>query len=253
MMRRVSALSLFVMAALILNGCMSSAQHKRTKKNPYYSATLEHARKKNFSTIRTEMALKGLTLGSPLYIRAFKSEMEMEVWAQNPYTGTYKLFKTYPICSKSGTLGPKLKEGDLQTPEGFYDVTEERLNPNSQYYLSFNIGFPNKYDQAHKRTGSLLMIHGSCVSQGCLAMTDQNIGEIYLLVEQNFKHGIRSVPVHIFPFRMTQENMMLRNGSRWQPFWEQLKAGYDYFEEYNHPPLMSVRKKKYVVNGAKDI
>ena len=253
MMRKPPALMMLVIIALSLSACMSSAQNKRTKKKPYYSATLEHARKKNFSTIRTEMALKGLTLGSSLYIRAFKSEMEMEVWAQNPYTGTYKLFKTYPICSKSGVLGPKLKEGDLQTPEGFYDVTEERLNPNSRFYLSFNIGFPNAYDQAHRRTGSLLMIHGSCVSQGCLAMTDQNIGEIYLLVEQNFKHGIKSVPVHIFPFRMTQENMMLRNGSRWQPFWESLKAGYDFFEEHNLPPLMSVRNKKYVMNPPKDI
>ncbi|MDH5721973.1 MAG: murein L,D-transpeptidase [Alphaproteobacteria bacterium] len=252
-MLRLTSLTALIIAVLSLSACMSEPQYKRTKGKPYYSATLEHARKKNFSTIRTEMALKGLTLGSQLYIRAFKSEMEMEVWAQNPYTGTYKLFKTYPICNKSGVLGPKLKEGDLQTPEGFYDVTEDRMNPNSKYYLSFNIGFPNAYDKAHKRTGSLLMVHGSCVSQGCLAMTDQNIGEIYLLVEQNFKHGIESVPVHIFPFRMTHENMMLRNGSPWQPFWRDLKAGYDFFEEYNRPPVISIRNKKYVVNGARDI
>ena len=239
---------------LSLSACqttMTDAQKEREQKNPYYSATLEHARKKNFSTIRTEMALKGLTLGSPLYIRAFKHEMELEVWAQNPYTGTYKLFKTYPICSKSGVLGPKLKEGDLQTPEGFYDVTQERLNPNSKYYLSFNIGYPNMFDRAHRRTGTHLMIHGSCVSEGCLAMTDKHIGEIYLLVEQNFKHGIASVPVHIFPFRMTDANMLLRNTSRWYPFWEDLKAGYDYFEAYNTPPDVSVRKKRYVIDGAK--
>lgn len=207
---------------------------------------LEEMREENFSTLRTEMAIKGLSMDNPMLIRAFKSEMKLELWVKSTYGPQYELFKTYDVCSKSGTLGPKLKEGDLQTPEGFYSVTPDRLNPNSKYFLSFNIGFPNQYDRAHKRTGSHLMIHGSCVSEGCLAMTDRHIAEIYLMVEQNFKHGHKSIPVHIYPFRMTQENMRLRNISRWYPFWENMKEGYDLFERDYIPPRVSTRNKRYV-------
>ncbi len=209
---------------------------------------LNAIREKNFSVLRTEMVLKGLSMDNPMLIRAFKSEMKLELWVKSTYHDQYELFKTYDICNKSGVLGPKLKEGDLQTPEGFYNVTRERLNPNSRFFLSFNIGFPNKYDRAHKRTGTHLMIHGGCSSEGCLAMTDEHIAEIYLIVEQNFKYGHKSIPIHIYPFRMTNENMMARNLSRWYPFWENLKEGYDHFERYYVPPQVSVKNKRYVFN-----
>ncbi len=252
---------LAVMCTLLLCACVSTSTVKGvdgneyevpvsigTYKIPTVNKELEQMREKNFSVLRTEMVLKGMSMDNPMLIRAFKSEMELELWVKSSYTDQYQLFKTYNICSKSGTLGPKQKEGDLQTPEGFYGVTPERLNPNSQYFLSFNIGYPNAYDRALKRTGSLLMIHGDCVSEGCLAMTNKNIGEIYLIVEHNFKYGFHEIPIHIFPFRMTQQNMQARRNSVWYPFWLNLKEGYDYFERYYVPADVSVRNKRYVFN-----
>ncbi|PCJ02712.1 MAG: 2-dehydro-3-deoxyphosphooctonate aldolase [Alphaproteobacteria bacterium] len=209
---------------------------------------LENLREKNFSVLRTEMVIKGMSMDNPMLLRAFKSEMKLELWVKSSYSNEYDLFKTYNVCSKSGVLGPKLKEGDKQTPEGFYNVTKDRLNPNSQYFLSFNIGFPNAYDRSLKRTGSLLMIHGNCVSVGCLAMTDKSIGEIYLIVEQNFKYGHKSIPIHIYPFRMTQDNMIARNTSHWYPFWENLKEGYDHFETYRTPAHATAKNGRYVFN-----
>ncbi len=245
-----SMMALLAIVLILTTSCTPQNQRNIYTDPSYgYNQTpnkqLEKIRENNFSTLRTEMAIKGLSMNNPMLIRAFKSEMKLELWVKSSYSTQYELFKTYDVCSKSGTLGPKLKEGDLQTPEGFYDVRKERLNPNSKYFLSFNIGFPNQYDRAHKRTGSHLMIHGSCVSEGCLAMTDRNIGEIYLMIEHNFKYGNKSVPIHIFPFRMTKENMRLRNISRWYPFWENLKEGYDYFENYRIPPKVNITNKRY--------
>lgn len=235
---------------LILPSCKTAERQTYLPPGTYTTANekLEIIRKKNFSVLRTEMALKGLSMDSPMLVRAFKTEMKLELWVQSIYTKQYELFKSYDVCSKSGTLGPKLKEGDLQTPEGFYNVTAKRLNPNSQYFLSFNIGYPNAYDRAQKRTGSLLMIHGACASKGCLAMTDESIGEIYLMIEQNFKYGHKSVPIHIYPFRMTDENMLVRNLSRWYPFWANLKEGYDHFEKYRTPADVGVSGNQYVFN-----
>lgn len=214
-----------------------------------FNQRLQAMKEKNFSVLRTEMVMRGMSMDNPMLIRAFKSEMQLELWVQNSYTKQYDLFRTYNVCKKSGTLGPKLKEGDRQTPEGFYDVTKDRLNPNSRFFLSFNIGYPNAFDRSHGRTGSLLMIHGGCASEGCLAMTDQQIGEIYLIIEQNFKYGHPSIPVHIYPFRMTNANMNAREDSQWYPFWKNLKQGYDYFERYRIPPDISVRNGKYVIEG----
>lgn len=241
-----------LLSTLLLSGCITDSKTRSFHAlDPSFSAALEHERKKNFSTIRTDMAMKGLSIGTPLYIRAFKSEMEMELWAQNPYTGEYKLYKTYPICQKSGSLGPKIKEGDRQTPEGFYDVTPDRMNPHSKFYLSFNIGYPNAYDRAHGHTGSALMVHGACVSAGCLAMNDNNIGEIYLIIDESFKNGVHRIPVHIFPFRMTSDQLALRQNSPWMPFWLDLKKGYDYFEKYHVPPDMGLEHNRYVLNDKK--
>jgi murein L,D-transpeptidase YafK len=235
----VSFCLLFV---LLANSACSTTYHKRRSFSPAY----KQAHYQNFSVIRTEMAIRGLELGSPMMIRAFKSEMLMEIWVLNKYSGRYDLFKTYPICQKSGTLGPKLAEGDLQTPEGFYYTTAERLNPNSKYYLSFDMGYPNEFDRAWGRTGAYLMIHGGCVSEGCLAMNDKNIGEIYVMLDETFKRGVATAPIHIFPFRMTEENMTLRAGSDWMPFWRNLKEGYDYFELNHVPAYASVSNKKYI-------
>jgi murein L,D-transpeptidase YafK len=191
-----------------------------------------------------------LTYGSPVFIRIFKEEKELEVWVRQEET--FELFRTYSIVAMSGHLGPKLREGDRQAPEGFYFVTPSRINPNSRFHLSFNLGYPNTYDRAHKRTGSALMIHGNRVSIGCFAMTDPKIEEIYCLADAALRNGQKFFRVHCFPFRMTTENMKKHSKSEWISFWENLKIGYDSFEETKQPPHVRVRNKKYIFEKAKD-
>jgi murein L,D-transpeptidase YafK len=185
--------------------------------------------------------------GASVFIRIFKRERLLELWMQG--TDGYNLLKSWPICAWSGSLGPKLREGDGQAPEGFYRVVRSALNPHSRFHLSFNLGYPNVYDRAHGRTGSYLMVHGNCVSIGCYAMTDKGIEEIYTLVESALENGQHAVPVHIFPFRMTDENMARAARSRWIGFWRNLKTGHDLFERSKQPPEVGVRNKSYVFPG----
>ncbi len=188
----------------------------------------------------------GLRFGAPVYIRIFKESKELEVWLKKD--DSFALFKTYPICTYGyGSLGPKLRQGDGQAPEGFYFVTPGRLNPYSKFHLSFNLGYPNQYDRRHGRSGSALMVHGDCVSIGCYAMTDPAIEEIYALVDAAFRNGQPFFRVHIFPFRMTQENMKKHGESEWRSFWKNLKQGYDFFEaQENVPPDVQVINSEYV-------
>lgn len=186
------------------------------------------------------------SLGSPVYVRIFKLSRKLELWQQKD-DGKYILIKAYPICHYSGDLGPKLKEGDRQSPEGFYRVTKSSLNPKSKFHLSFNLGFPNAYDRAHNRTGSYLMVHGNCVSIGCYAMTNAGIEEIYTLVSAAFIRGHRYIDVHIFPFEMTEGNLSLYKKSKWAPFWQSLKPAYDQFEKTRRVPKVSVIDKQYVI------
>ena len=192
------------------------------------------------------LALVSAKIGDPIFIRIFKEESRLEVWIR---TGTeYQFLKEYRICAYSGGLGPKLKEGDKQSPEGFYKVAKHQLNPNSKFHLSFNLGYPNKYDRAHERTGSFLMVHGNCVSIGCYAMTDNKIEEIYALLEGALDNGQHYIQVHVYPFRMTEENMAEYSDSKWYDFWVNLKEGYDYFEAEKLPPLVKVEHKQYTIH-----
>ena len=184
-------------------------------------------------------------VGDPVFIRIFKEETLLEVWIRSG--AEYQHLKDYFICAYSGYLGPKLQEGDRQAPEGFYKVKKYQLNPNSKFHLSFNLGFPNEYDRAHERTGSFLMVHGNCVSDGCYAMTDEKIEEIYTLVESALHKGQKYVQVHAFPFRMTDVNMALYGNSEWYDFWANLKEGYDYFELEKLPPHVRVKNKQYII------
>ena len=196
--------------------------------------------------METELAEKKLEHGSPVFIRAFKEERELELFIESKTTGKFELFRTYPIAAASGKLGPKLAEGDRQVPEGFYFSRASDMNPNSSFHLSFNVNYPNAYDRAHARTGSFIMVHGSNVSVGCLAMTDEKIEEIYTLCQAALDNGQPFFRVHIFPFRMTPERMAEAAGSPHLPFWENLKTGYDLFGENMIPPDVSVRDKAYV-------
>jgi len=195
--------------------------------------------------MKEELGKKNLELGSPVFIRAFKEERELELFVKNKTTGKFELFRTYPIAAASGTLGPKLAEGDRQVPEGFYFVVPEGMNPNSNFHLSFNIGYPNEYDRANGRTGSFIMVHGNSVSIGCLAMTDAKIEEIYAICHAAHGGGQPFFRVHIFPFRMTEERMQKAAGSDWIDFWNSLKTGYDLFEKNKVPPNVTVKDKEY--------
>jgi len=195
--------------------------------------------------LRLRVEATGFDWGAPVFIRIFKQSDELEVWLQKS-DGIFDLFKTYPICRWSGDLGPKLKQGDQQSPEGFYFVTPTAMNPQSSYHLSFNLGYPNTYDRAHGRTGDYLMVHGRCVSIGCYAMTDRSIEELYLLANAAFENGQSFFRVHSFPFRMTDEAMAAYENNRWINFWRNLKTGYDVFEHKRIPPDVSVKDAKYV-------
>ena len=186
----------------------------------------------------------GVKPGMPVHLRIYKLESEVEVWVQRQ--DRFELFETYPICMWSGRLGPKLKEGDRQAPEGFYTVSKDGLNPNSAHHLSFNLGFPNTYDQSKGRTGSFLMVHGGCASIGCYAVTDGVVDEIWALVTAALDNGQERIPVHAFPFRMTERNLWLRRGDRWAGFWRDLKQGHDLFERDHMPPKVSVCEERYV-------
>lgn len=185
--------------------------------------------------------------GDKIYIRIFKKERQLEVWIKPRRYKKYRLLKVYKICYFSGKLGPKLKEGDYQAPEGFYRVYKKSLNPHSRYHLSFNLGFPNAYDRAHGRTGSYLMVHGKCVSAGCYAMGDKNIEEIYKLTKKALYAGEPYVPVHIYPFRMDKNTLFKYKSSKWYNFWLNLKEGYDYFEKRHIPAKIEVKNKRYIL------
>jgi murein L,D-transpeptidase YafK len=192
------------------------------------------------------LALKGMKPEAPIFVRIFKEESELEVWKLKD--GYFQLFRTYPICAWSGTLGPKVLQGDKQAPEGFYTVSRGQMNPHSLYHLAFNIGFPNSYDRANGYTGSALMVHGNCKSAGCYAMTDAYIEEIYILAREAFNGGQTRFHVHAYPFRMTAENMQRHRDNPWYPFWAKLKEGYDSFEASGKTPVVKVCSKQYLVN-----
>ena len=199
-------------------------------------------------TLQDRLEARGFRFGAPAFIRIFKKEEVLEVWLQKD-SGEYALFLDYPICIYSGELGPKTREGDKQSPEGFYAVGREAMNPNSQYHLSFNLGYPNAYDRAHGYSGSMLMVHGKCVSIGCYAMGDRQIEEIYTLVGSALQRGQPYVRVHAFPFRMTDANLAAYSEHRWYDFWRMLKPGYDYFERYHQPPEIDVIGGQYALSG----
>jgi murein L,D-transpeptidase YafK len=210
------------------------------------SALLNLVRGERQTQLATEMRQHEFKLGQPVLLRVFKEEAVLEAWLGDEETGRYALYKTYPICKFSGTLGPKLKEGDKQAPEGFYLVGARQLNPNSSFHLAMNIGFPNAYDRALGRTGSALMIHGGCESTGCFAMTNPAIEEVYLLVDNAMRNGQEYVNIHSFPFRMTEENMARHASNPWYDFWTNIKTGYDTFEATKVPPLVGVENGRYV-------
>ncbi|NBJ13781.1 L,D-transpeptidase family protein [Microvirga sp. SYSU G3D207] len=195
------------------------------------------------------MQAKAMSVSDPILIRVFKKEAELEVWKRDR-SGQYALLMTYPVCRWSGQLGPNMKEGDRQTPEGFYTVRVGQMNPNSAYYLSFDLGFPNELDRALGRTGSALMIHGACSSSGCFAMTDDGAAELFVLAREAIKGGQEGFQVQSFPFRMTPKNLAEHRASPHIAFWRNLKEGSDHFETTRRPPKVASCGRRYVFNAS---
>lgn len=234
--RRGLVAAVAVASAVLLAGCQDEGLRHGRAWQPIPSRTI------------ALMESKGMTKYSPIMFRTLKKEAELEIWKQKS-DGRYALLKTYPMCRWSGQLGPKKREGDRQVPEGFYTITPKSLNPNSAYYLSMNVGYPNKFDRAHGRTGSLIMVHGACSSRGCFSMTDKQIAEIYAIVREAFNGGQKAIQVQSLPFRMTPKNLAKYRFDKNMPFWKQLKKGVDHFEVTKVPPRVDVCGRRYVFNA----
>lgn len=208
------------------------------------SRRAEQVERRVHDDLTTRLQAVGSDWGAPVFLRIYKQERELEVWARTE-TGVYALLDTWPICTFSGELGPKQREGDGQAPEGIYQVGVGQLNPQSSYHLSFDLGYPNAYDRAHQRTGSYLMVHGSCVSIGCYAMTDAGIEEIYSLVAAALAHGQSRVQVHALPFRFDRDWERAHAAAPWLDFWRDLAVIDARFEAERIPPKVQVVNRRY--------
>ncbi|MHB2169395.1 L,D-transpeptidase family protein [Alsobacter sp. R-9] len=232
----ISRLALATAAAVLVAGCNSeSGRIPARAYAPIPGDTL------------SLMVKKDTTRSAPVLVRAYKKESEIEVWKQNS-EGRYVHLKTYPVCRWSGQLGPKKKEGDRQVPEGFYTVTASQMNPNSAYWLSFNVGYPNPMERAMGRSGGDIMVHGTCSSRGCFAMTNDQIEEIYAIMREAFNGGQKAVQFQSYPFRMTAENLARFRHDPNMPFWKNLKEGNDHFEVTQQEPRVDYCGSKYVFN-----
>ena len=226
-----------VALAALLAGCTTSALELEDRGNDPIPRRL-----------LAEMRDLDTTAAAPALVRIFKKESELEVWKRTS-SGTYALLKTYPMCRWSGKLGPKTREGDRQAPEGFYQVSRGRLNPRSQYHLSFDLGYPNRLERAQGYTGSNLMVHGACSSSGCFAISDESMGEVYAVVRDALRGGQGAVQVQSYPFRMTAENMTAHRGDPSFAFWTNLKEGFDAFEARRRPPRVDACGGRYVFDA----
>ena len=218
-----------VAGALLLGGC--SDDGRLSSNSRHYVAISPQ--------MEATMSEKGMNARAPILFRAYKKESELEVWKQTS-TGEYALLKTFPMCRWSGQLGPKKVEGDRQVPEGFYSITPAQLNPNSSYYLSFNVGYPNAYDRSLGRTGAHIMVHGACSSMGCFSMTDEQVADIYALAREAFGGGQKAIQMQSLPFRMTAQNLAKYRSDENMPFWKNLKEGSDHFDVTKREPQVAV-------------
>ncbi|MGI9402443.1 MAG: L,D-transpeptidase family protein [Rhizobiaceae bacterium] len=220
-------------AGLLISGCMSGIDYGDGRGNVPIPAKM-----------MADMRENSMSAKDPVLVRIFKQESELELWKRNS-SGQYALLKTYPMCRWSGKLGPKTKQGDRQAPEGFYTVNASRLNPQSKFHLSFNLGYPNRLERAKGYSGSALMVHGACSSAGCYAISDEYVGELYAVVRDALRGGQRDFQVQAYPFRMTAENLAAHRRDPNFDFWMDLKAGYDRFEVLRQPPEFSFCNGRY--------
>lgn len=244
-------MKLAAILCLLVLGPLASCEEKQNfpmidRSIPAGPARAAAAASNTRPALERDLAAAGLEFGDPVFLRAFKAENEIELFVRNRATGKFDLFRTYQVAAASGSLGPKMREGDGQVPEGFYFVPPAAMKPDSQFHLAFNIGYPNEFDRFHHRAGSVIMVHGNRVSSGCLAMTDEKIEEIYTLCAAAHTGGQPYFRIHIFPFRMTDKRIEQHAVFLYKDFWKNLQQGYDLFEKNRVPPEVSVVERRYV-------
>lgn len=230
------------MAFLCLPAVLAAAGVDDVRETPRSRAVVEA----HTAELSEALAEQGAHLGAPVYLRLTKEPAVLTAYVADA-DGVYEPFRSWPVCAFSGDLGPKLAEGDMQAPEGFYSVAPGQMNAGSDYHLAFNLGYPNAFDRAHDRTGSYLMVHGDCVSVGCYAMTDEAIEEIWTLMQAAMGEGQKAVPVHIYPFPMTAANLQRHAGDPNAAFWRSLAPAWEDFEETGHVPEVRVTGGKYEI------
>lgn len=255
MLSRVSKFFFFFIITLLTGGILN-AQNSFFP-NQKTSFRLANALASKEDTLQKEFKAKGLQWPARyVFIRSFKYDSQLEVWVKNDLKDKYKLFKTYKVCMQSGAMGPKRLQGDYQVPEGFYYINE--FNPRSMYHLSLGLNYPNASDRILSdslRPGNGIYIHGSCVSVGCIPVTDKDIEEIYIVASYAKANGQEYIPVHIFPYRYNQKKSLeyfanyTKNNPTLQKFALELKNAYDKFEETKEVPLILIdRKGDYVID-----
>lgn len=224
---------------------MSLAQDFKSKQLRY--PRVREAYEAKAELINALLTQKGLDPADfKLYLRAFKQERELELWAKSPNQEGYVLLKTYPFCSSSGELGPKRQQGDGQIPEGYYHV--DRYNPASNFHLSLGVNYPNASDKKRARAsdpGGDIFIHGACVTIGCIPITDELIKEVYLLALEARHSGNSHIPVSFFPARMEGSSWeALKRSKEAEPqllaFWQELEPGYRYFQKHHLLPTVHI-------------
>lgn len=192
----------------------------------------------NYLHVKEKLNKKGIDINDfDLYLRAFKQEKELEIWAKKP-NSAYIHIETFPICASSGKIGPKRKQGDGQVPEGFYHI--DRFNPLSSFHLSLGVNYPNASDKIlgnQKNLGGDIFIHGNCVTVGCLPMTDRLINQIYIYAVEAKNNGQESIPITFFPFKMNDKNYLsILTTEKNKPLYSALKHGFEYFEKHRQLP-----------------
>jgi murein L,D-transpeptidase YafK len=242
--------STLLMGLLVLAGMISHAQNSFVDYQKSFGRVSDAFKRKE-DTLKRQFAAKKLTWPAKyIYIRSFKYDSELEVWVRNSLSEEFQLFKTYKVCALAGSLGPKRMEGDFQVPEGVYHINE--FNHNSAFHLSLGISYPNASDRILSdsiQPGGDIYIHGSCVTTGCIPITNPQIEEVYILASHARSAGQDFIPVHIFPIRF---NVMrskyylerqIQNDPELQRFEARLKQVYDYFETTKQIPVVGVDAK----------
>ena len=196
--------------------------------------------------LERDLSAAGLEYGAPVFIQITKVPGELSVYLKTA-DGTFDHFRSYPICAYSGGLGPKKRQGDGKSPEGFYRIRSGQMNPASSYHLSFNLGYPNALDRSKGYTGDYLMVHGRCASIGCYAMTDPYMEEIWALMAAAFENGQREIHVHIFPYQMNWPMSAARLNHPDRAFWKTLIPAWKAFADSKRLPSITVADGQYVV------